>query len=73
MPHPAHARLTIEFDLRADPIAGVVHDGRGGDGQAFAGWMALTRAIEVTLGAARLDSQSPPADTTSAATPGETQ
>jgi hypothetical protein len=48
---PDHARLTIVFDLRADPIAGVV-DGVGGRG-AFAGWMELTRAIERALDAAR--------------------
>jgi hypothetical protein len=52
MPAPEYARLIIDFDLQADPIAGVVHDG-GGDGQPFAGWMALTRAIELTLDAAR--------------------
>jgi hypothetical protein len=58
MPAPEYARLTIEFDLRAEPIAGVVHDG-GGHGQPFAGWMALTRTIELTLEAARLHGQSP--------------
>jgi len=52
MPAPEYARLTIDFDLQADPIAGVVHDD-GGHGQPFAGWMALTRAIELTLDAAR--------------------
>jgi hypothetical protein len=46
------ARLTIVFDLRADPVAGVVHD--AGDRAApFAGWMELTRAIERALDAAR--------------------
>jgi hypothetical protein len=48
---PDHARLTIVFDLRADPIAGVVC-GVGGRG-AFAGWMELTRTIERALDAAR--------------------
>jgi hypothetical protein len=52
MPAPEYARLTIDFDLQADPIAGVVHDD-GGHGQPFAGWMALTRTIELTLDAAR--------------------
>jgi hypothetical protein len=47
-----HARLTIVFDLRADPVAGVVHD--AGDCAApFAGWMELTRAIERALDTAR--------------------
>jgi hypothetical protein len=47
-----HARLTIVFDLRADPVAGVVH--HAGDCAApFAGWMELTRAIEGALDAAR--------------------
>jgi hypothetical protein len=49
---PDHARLTIVFDLRADPVAGVVCD--AGDCAApFAGWMELTRAIERALDAAR--------------------
>jgi hypothetical protein len=53
-----HARLTIAFDLRADPIAGVVcaADGAGGSGEhgePFAGWMELTRVIERGLAAAR--------------------
>lgn len=55
MPGSAHARLTIEFDLSADPIAGVVHDGSAGTGRAFTGWMALTGLIEDTLDAARRD------------------
>jgi hypothetical protein len=47
-----HTQLTIVFDLRADPIAGIL---RGDDGQRepFAGWMELTRAIERALHAAR--------------------
>jgi hypothetical protein len=52
MPAPEYARLTIDFDLQAEPIAGVVQ-GDDGHGQPFAGWMALTRAIELTLDAAR--------------------
>jgi hypothetical protein len=52
MPSPEYARLTIDFDLRADPIAGILYDG-GGHDQPFAGWMALTRTIELTLEAAR--------------------
>jgi hypothetical protein len=49
---PDHARLTIVFDLQADPIAGVVC-GDAGRGAPFAGWMELTRAIEGALDAAR--------------------
>jgi hypothetical protein len=48
-----HARLTIVFDLRADPVAGVVCDDAGDRGAPFAGWMELTRAIERALDAAR--------------------
>jgi len=53
-----HARLTIVFDLRADPIAGVVCAAGGvgeasDDGEPFAGWMELTRVIERGLAAAR--------------------
>jgi hypothetical protein len=44
--------LTIELDLSADPIAGVVRHGIG-PGEPFAGWMALTRAIELTIEAIR--------------------
>jgi predicted metalloprotease len=48
-----HARLTIVFDLQADPIAGVVCDDADGRGALFAGWMELTRAIERALDTAR--------------------
>ncbi|HEY4097627.1 MAG TPA: hypothetical protein VGM33_19035 [Baekduia sp.] len=44
--------LSFEFDLDADPVSGVVLDGRG-DGQPFCGWMALTREIENALDAGR--------------------
>jgi hypothetical protein len=50
---PDHARLAIVFDLSADPIAGVVHRDDAGQGEPFAGWMELTRAIERGLAAAR--------------------
>jgi predicted metalloprotease len=50
---PDHSRLTIVFDLQADPIAGVVCDDAGDRGAPFAGWMELTRAIERALDAAR--------------------
>jgi hypothetical protein len=52
MPAPDHARLTIDFDLRGNPIAGVVRDGHG-HGEPFTGWMALTRTIERALDLAR--------------------
>jgi hypothetical protein len=47
-----HPCLTIEFDPNADPISGVLRDGAGG-GARFVGWMALTRAIELAVEAAR--------------------
>jgi hypothetical protein len=50
---PDHTRLTIDFDLRADPIAGVIRDDAGDRSVPFAGWMELTRAIERALNAAR--------------------
>jgi hypothetical protein len=50
---PDHARLTIVFDLQADPIAGVVCGDAGDSGLPFAGWMELTRTIERALDAAR--------------------
>ena len=49
---PDTARLSIVFDLQADPIAGVVCDDAG-RGLPFAGWMELTRSIERALDAAR--------------------
>jgi hypothetical protein len=57
---PDHTRLTIDFDLRADPIAGVIHDDAGDRGAPFAGWMELTRAIERALNAARRPSDAGP-------------
>lgn len=61
MPIPDDVRLTIDFDLRASPIAGIVRDGRG-HGEPFAGWMALTRTIERALDAARHAEQDRVAD-----------
>lgn len=52
MPSLAPTRVTIDVDPKADPIAGVVHAGAG-QGQEFAGWMALIRAIEVAVDTAR--------------------
>jgi hypothetical protein len=49
---PSRTRLTLELELDADPVRGVVHDARGG-GDAFCGWMELARAIELRLEAAR--------------------
>jgi hypothetical protein len=54
------ARLTIVFDLQADPIAGVVCDDAGDHGAPFAGWMEFTRAIECALDAARRASAANP-------------
>lgn len=54
------ARLTIVFDLQADPIAGVICDGADDPGVPFAGWMELTRAIECALDAARHDAPQAP-------------
>jgi hypothetical protein len=45
-------RLTLELDLDADPIAGYLQWGSR-PAEQFIGWMALTRAIELTLEAAR--------------------
>jgi len=58
---PDHARLSIVFDLQADPIAGVVSD-NGGHGLPFAGWIELTRVIERTLDAARRANADEPGD-----------
>ena len=57
---PDHTRLTIDFDLRADPIAGVIRDDAGDRGAPFAGWMEFTRAIERALDAARQPSSAAP-------------
>jgi hypothetical protein len=52
---PTHlTQLTLEFDLDADPVGGTVRDGHGA-GEAFSGWMSLTRAIELALAAARAE------------------
>jgi hypothetical protein len=48
---PDFARISIVFELHADPIAGVLGDDAG-RGVPFAGWMELTRAIERALDAA---------------------
>lgn len=46
-----HARLIleVEIDCGADPLAGVVRRDPHGPGEAFVGWMGLTRAIELAL------------------------
>lgn len=59
---PEHARLSIVFDLQADPIAGVVCD-NAGHGLPFAGWMELTRTIERALDDARRAAPKAIADT----------
>lgn len=63
MPADAHTRLTLDLDTAADPVAGVLRDGNG-HAVAFSGWMALARAIDLTLEAARGESDAgahPPA------------
>jgi hypothetical protein len=40
-------RLTLELDVQANPVTGVVHDSSGSE--PFVGWIALTRAIELAL------------------------
>jgi hypothetical protein len=57
---PDHTRLTIDFDLRADPIAGVIRDDADDRDVPFAGWMELTRAIERALDTARRPSGTDP-------------
>jgi hypothetical protein len=59
MPPDSRCRLILEVDLAADPISGVLRDGSG-RARPFSGWMALTRTIELGLGAAR-DATSPDA------------
>ncbi|MCW2954173.1 MAG: hypothetical protein JWQ48_3343 [Conexibacter sp.] len=49
---PPRLRLTFEFDLDTDSVSGLLRGGAG-DGEPFSGWMALTRAIELQLAAAR--------------------
>lgn len=58
---PDHARLSIDIDLQADPIAGVVHD-NAGHGLPFAGWMELTRTIERAVAAAKRANADEPTD-----------
>jgi len=41
--------LQVEIDRAAHPLAGVVRGGPDGPGEAFVGWMGLTRAIELAL------------------------
>lgn len=47
-----HIRLILDLDPAADPIGGVVRAGEG-DAKPFAGWIALTRTIELSLDGAR--------------------
>ena len=46
-------RLILDIDLAADPIGGLVRDVDGGTAEPFAGWIALTRTIELSLDGAR--------------------
>jgi hypothetical protein len=41
--------LEVEVEVDADPIAGVVRHDPHDPGEAFIGWMGLTRAIELAL------------------------
>lgn len=41
--------LEVEIDCAADPLAGVVRGDPHSPGEAFVGWMGLTRAIELAL------------------------
>jgi hypothetical protein len=50
---PTHIRLILDLDLAADPIGGVVGPADGGAAEPFAGWIALTRTIELSLDGAR--------------------
>jgi hypothetical protein len=52
MPAALRTRVILVLDLAATPVAGTVIDSLGNE-QPFAGWMALTRTIELTLDAAR--------------------
>lgn len=47
-----HIRLILDLDLAADPIGGVLRDAAGA-AEPFAGWIALTRTIELSLDGAR--------------------
>jgi hypothetical protein len=49
---PDHARISIVFDLQADPLAGVVCD-NADCSLPFVGWIGLTRCIERALDDAR--------------------
>lgn len=53
------ARLVVDVDLSAEPIAGVLRHLNGLD-KPFAGWIALIRALELALEAERLRSAPPP-------------
>ena len=58
-------RLTLELDVNAEPVSGVVRVGAGhGDGERFSGWMGLTRTIELAIAAARCDDNAAPAQGT---------
>jgi hypothetical protein len=48
-----HIRLILDLDLAADPIGGLVRYLDGGTAEPFAGWIALTRTIELSLDGAR--------------------
>ncbi len=61
VPSDRRACLTLELNVEAEPVAGVVRDASGVDAP-FVGWIALTRAIELALEAARVGPQPAPTD-----------
>jgi hypothetical protein len=54
-----HTRLTVDIDLTADPIQGVLRHQRGPD-KPFAGWIALIRVLELALDTERVQPDPPP-------------
>ncbi|GAA3818536.1 hypothetical protein GCM10022226_43830 [Sphaerisporangium flaviroseum] len=52
-------RLTVDVDLAATPIEGVLRHEHGAD-KPFAGWVALIRALELALDDERLRPAPPP-------------
>jgi hypothetical protein len=50
--------LDLEIEIGGDPLTGVLRDGNG-HVEPFSGWMALARAIDLMLDAARTDGAQP--------------
>jgi len=55
---PQRVQLSLEIDLAADPITGVLRHEHGAD-RPFAGWMALVRALELALDIERGETDPP--------------